>query len=67
MSDSESSAKNIAKVQDENTTDDAVVTRHTVDNITYTVISRSSEKAAQTLQAKLEAIIGNDIAKMSFD
>lgn len=41
-----------------------VITEHTIDNITYTIKSRSSEKATQTLREKLDAVIARDIAKM---
>jgi len=39
-----------------------VVSTHTIDNITYTIISSSSPTATQTLQSKLGASIGRDIA-----
>jgi len=42
-----------------------VTIKHTIDDITYTVKSRSSRDATQTLKDKLEAIIGREIAKMT--
>ena|GEM_PF-1935228 len=43
----------------------AVITKRTIDNITYTIKSRSSEDATQTLKDKLEACIARDIAKLT--
>jgi len=43
----------------------AHTTKRTIGNITYTVKSRSSESATQTLKDKLEAIISRDIAKLT--
>jgi len=37
----------------------------TIDNITYTIKSSSSESATQTLKNKLEACIARDIAKIT--
>jgi len=42
-----------------------IITKHTIDNITYTIKSRSSENATQTLKDKLEACIARDIAKIT--
>lgn len=42
-----------------------VITKHTIDNITYTIKARSSETAKLTLQQKLEATIARDIVKIS--
>lgn len=41
------------------------ITKHTIDNITYTIKSRSSENAKQTLKDKLEAVISREIAKIT--
>lgn len=66
MSVSENTDGGISKEQDENTSAEVVETQRTVDGITYTILSRSSENAAQTLQIKLEAMIGREITKLSF-
>jgi len=42
-----------------------IITKRTIDNITYTIKSRSSENATQTLKNKLEACIARDIAKIT--
>jgi hypothetical protein len=41
------------------------ITKRTIDNITYTIKSRSIDSATQTLKDKLEAIISRDIAKLT--
>jgi hypothetical protein len=40
-----------------------VITIHTIDNITYTIKSRLSANATQSLRDKLKAGISRDIAK----
>jgi len=40
-----------------------VVTKQTIDNITYTIRSRSCETATQSLHNKLDASIARDIAR----
>jgi hypothetical protein len=40
-------------------------TKRTIDNITYTIKSRLSDSATQTLKDKLEASISRDIAKLT--
>ena len=40
------------------------ITSRTIDNITYTIKSRSGESATQTLKDKLEACIARDIGKL---
>jgi len=40
-------------------------TSRTIDNITYTIKSRSSEIATKTLKDKLEACIARDIGKLT--
>ena len=41
------------------------ITNRTIDNITYTIKSRTSESATQTLKEKLEACIVRDIGKLT--
>jgi hypothetical protein len=48
---------------DENLSEKCIKTQRVIDGITYTTIARSSANAKQTLQAKLEAIIGREIAR----
>jgi hypothetical protein len=42
-----------------------IVTNHTIDNITYTIHSRSSETATMTLKQILDAGIAREIARIT--
>ena len=42
-----------------------IVTKRTIDNITYTIRARSSDTAIQTLKEKIDASIARDIARIT--